>query len=64
MEGILEGLLYVQGDLGLTLEQVMDILELDIEESKKLIYELKQIYENENRGLRINYLGNTIKLTT
>ena len=64
MIAVLEGLLYVQGDLGLTLEQVMDILEVDIEEAKRLIYELKQKYENEERGLRINYLGNTFKLTT
>lgn len=64
MLAVLEGLLYVQGDLGLTIEQVMDILEIDNEEAKRLIYELKQSYENENRGLRINYLGNTFKLTT
>ena len=30
MEGILEGLLYVQGDLGITLEQICDILEISI----------------------------------
>lgn len=64
MIAILEGLLYVQGDLGLTIEQVTDILGVDTEEAKRLIYELKQSYENENRGLRINYLGNTFKLTT
>ena len=64
MEGILEGLLYVQGDIGLTLEQVMDILNISEEDAKTLIYKLKNSYENENRGLRINYLGNTFKLTT
>ena len=64
MIAVLEGLLYVQGDLGLTIEQVTDILEIDNEEAKRLIYELKQSYEEENRGLRINYLGNTFKLTT
>ena len=64
MEGILEGLLYVQGDEGLTLKQVMSILSLDEEQAKKLIYTLKNNYEKEDRGLRINYLGNTFKLTT
>ena len=29
MKGIIEGLLYVQGDQGLTIEQVSDILEID-----------------------------------
>ena len=64
MLAILEGLLYVQGDIGLTIEQVMDILEIDMDKAKELVYELKQNYEEENRGLRINYLGNTFKLTT
>ena len=64
MEGILEGLLYVQGDLGITLEQICDILEIDDNKAKELVYNLKLSYENDNRGLRINYLGNTIKLTT
>ena len=64
MKGIVEGLLYVQGDLGLTIEQVSDILEISNEEAKELIMSLKQDYINEDRGLRINYLGNTFKLTT
>ena len=64
MKGIIEGLLYVQGDLGLTIEQVSDILEIDSEEAKKLILELKQDYIDNDRGLRINYLGNSFKLTT
>ena len=64
MEGILEGLLYVQGDTGLTLKEVMSILNLDEEEAKNLVYKLKLNYESEDRGLRLNYLGNTFKLTT
>ena len=51
MEGILEGLLYVQGDSGLTLKEVMSILELNEEEAKNLVYKLKTSYEEENRGL-------------
>ncbi len=64
MEGIIEGLLYVQGDLGLTIKQIEDILEIPEEEVKRLVLSLKNYYEENNRGLRINYLGNTIKLTT
>lgn len=64
MEGILEGLLYVQGDTGLTLKEVMSILNLEEEDAKNLVYKLKLNYEQENRGLRLNYLGNTFKLTT
>ena len=64
MEGIIEGLLYVQGNLGLTINQIEDILEIPEEEAKRLVLNLKNYYEENNRGLRINYLGNTIKLTT
>jgi len=64
MKGIIEGLLYVQGDIGLTLEQVSDILEVDNEEAKELILSLKQDYIEQDRGLRINFLGNSFKLTT
>ena len=44
MEGVLEGLLYVQGDNGLTLKEIMSILSLDEEEAKKLVYQLKVHY--------------------
>ena len=64
MEGILEGLLYVQGDNGLTLKEVMSILGISESEAKELVYKLKISYENANRGLRLNHLGNTFKLTT
>ena len=64
MEGILEGLLYVQGDEGLTINQVMSILGLSEDDAKKLVYKLKSDYEHDDRGLRINFMGNIFKLTT
>ena len=62
MESIIEGLLYVQGDLGLTLNQIEDILEIDEEKAKELVLNLKNYYVENNRGLRINFLGNNIKV--
>lgn len=64
LEAVLEGLLFVVGEEGLTLTQIKDILELNDEEAKNLIHSLKEKYEEENRGIRINFLGNTFKLTT
>lgn len=64
MEAILEGLLYVQGDLGLTIDQVMDVLEISEEAAKELVLKLKESYEQETRGLRINFIANSFKLTT
>ena len=64
MEGIVEGLLYVQGDIGITIGQIMEIMEIDENKAKEIILNLKNYYDENNRGLRINFLGNTIKLTT
>lgn len=64
MQEVIEGLLYVQGDLGLTIKQIEDILEIDEKTAKDLVLGLKSYYDENKRGLRINFLGNTIKLTT
>ena len=60
----LEGLLFVEGDEGLTLDEICDILEIKMEEAKELLLQLKSSYENEERGLRIRFLGESFKLTT
>lgn len=64
MKGIIEGLLYVQGDQGLTIDEVANVLEISNDEAKELVLSLKQDYIDADRGLRINYLGNSFKLTT
>lgn len=63
-KAVLEGLLFVVGEDGLSLEQIEDVLEINEEEAKNLIRELKKDYEGEDRGLRIDFLGNRFKLTT
>lgn len=64
LEGVLEGILFVQGDEGMTLDNICNILEINEEEAKKLLIQLKNDYEDQNRGLRIRFLGNAFKLTT
>lgn len=64
MDGVIEALLYVCGDEGLTLEELSNILEKPIDECKEMVLNLKEKYINEDRGLRINYLGNSFKLST
>ena len=63
-KAILEGLLFVVGDEGLTIDQITDIMNINFDEAKKILIALKNDYEDNNRGIRINYLGNTFKLTT
>ena len=61
---ILEGLLYVVGEEGLTLEQIEQILELEEEAARQLLKDLRKEYESNKRGIRIDFLGNRFKLTT
>ena len=63
-KAVLEGLLFVVGEDGLTIDQIVDVLEIDEESAKALIMELKKDYEDDSRGLRIDFLGNRFKITT
>lgn len=64
MKAVIEGLLFISGDEGLTLDQLKDILEIDINQLKILIKELYKDYEQDNRGIKMELLGNHFKLTT
>ena len=64
MKAILEGLLFVVGDDGITINEICNILEINENEAKELVLSLKNDYLSEERGLRIDYLGNSLKLTT
>ncbi|MBR3211457.1 MAG: SMC-Scp complex subunit ScpB [Bacilli bacterium] len=64
MKAVLEGLLFVVGEDGLTINQIEDVLEVDEDTAKGLVMELKKDYEDESRGLRIDFLGNRFKITT
>ena len=63
-KAILEGILFIVGDEGITLDEIKNILDVNDDEIKSLLMELKKDYENADRGLRISYLGNSFKLTT
>ena len=62
--GILEGLLFVVGDDGLSFDQIIDILDVSLEEAKDLVLSLKREYEDNKHGIQIAYLGDKIKLAT
>lgn len=64
MKAALEGLLFISGDDGITIKQIMEILEIDQNAAKSLIQELYQDYVNENRGIKLEFLGEHFKLTT
>ena len=62
--GVLEGLLFVVGDEGLTLEQIEEILEISEEEAKEVVRLLRSRYEGNEYGIQLSFLGNAFKLTT
>ena len=62
--GVLEGLLFVVGDEGVSLEDICKTLEIKEDEAKELLTELKSEYERDDHGLKISFLGNVFKLTT
>lgn len=64
MKAVIEGLLFLCGNEGLSIEQISNIIESDAEETKKLIKELYEDYKNSDRGIQLEFLGNRFKLTT
>ena len=62
--GILEGILFVVGDEGITLSDLSETLGVDVNQTKAILKELQSEYEKDNRGIRISFLGDAFKLTT
>ena len=61
---ILEGLLFVVGDEGITLDAICEILDIKKKEAQELLKNLREEYNKEERGIRISFIGETFKLTT
>ncbi len=64
MQGILEGLLFIGGDEGVTIDKVKEVLEIDDEKLNYLINNLKESYEGADRGICLEQAGDTLKLVT
>lgn len=64
MIDVLEAILFAVGDEGLSLEDIIEILEVEKKEAQKLIDELKENYSSDSRGIELSMLGNKYKLTT
>lgn len=62
---ILESLLYIQGDAGLTLEQVKLVFNLNnVIEAKKVMQDFHKAYNSEDRGLKVVVYDEIYKLAT
>ena len=64
MKAVVEGLLFLSGEDGLTISEISTIIEKNEDEVKSIIKELYNDYESSDRGIMIEYLGDHYKLTT
>ena len=62
--GILEGLLFVTGEDGLSKEEIGKLLELEANDVSKLLDDFSLKLKSDDRGLKLVLLGNKYKLTT
>ncbi|MCD4839777.1 SMC-Scp complex subunit ScpB [Neobacillus sedimentimangrovi] len=61
---ILESLLFAAGDEGLSLKQIVEVMDVDELKAREIIDELKQEYESKNRGIMLVQLADTYQLAT
>ena len=62
--GVLEGLLFIVGDDGITIDKIKEILEISEEEAYKNIELLKEKYSSVDSGLTITKFGDYYRLAT
>ncbi|HYK74644.1 MAG TPA: SMC-Scp complex subunit ScpB [Pseudoneobacillus sp.] len=62
--GIVESLLFAAGDEGLSLKQIINVLEVDEQLAEEIVHNLQASYENQNRGITIVELAGTYQLAT
>lgn len=63
-EAILEGVLFVSGDDGITKDKIISILEISDDMFEKVLDKLTVEYNKSNRGLMIKKYGDRYKLVT
>ncbi|API90448.1 MULTISPECIES: SMC-Scp complex subunit ScpB [Virgibacillus] len=64
LKAIVEGLLFASGNEGITVKQLSDVLEVTEATVELVLDELKQEYENTDRGIRIMQAHEVFHLTT
>lgn len=64
LKSIIEGLLFMAGDEGLTKRQLADILELDADFASELVYDLQRDLQREERGIQITEVASAYRMTT
>lgn len=64
LKSVLEGLLFIAGDEGLSIDELKYVLSIDKKSCLELVEELMNDLENEERGIRINKIDKVYKFVT
>jgi segregation and condensation protein B len=64
LKSIIEGLLFMAGEEGLTKRQLADIMSIDGDYAEELVLDLQRDLEREERGVQIGIFAGTFRLTT
>lgn len=64
IKAVVEGLIFVSGEDGITLDKLIEITEKSKDEINNIIKELFNDYNNDSHGIQIEFLGNNFKFTT
>jgi segregation and condensation protein B len=64
MKALIEGLLFIKGSDGLSLDELNDITGYEKNDIKKVLKELYDDMSSDDRGIQLELLGNKYKLTT
>ena len=64
LHGVLEGILFVVGDEGISLEQLRKVLNISDNKINDLLSDLMDDYDSSKRGFKIKCFGNKYKLIT
>ncbi|MGG1313517.1 SMC-Scp complex subunit ScpB [Cohnella laeviribosi] len=64
LKSVLEGLLFVSGDEGISVKTMADVVEMDAEVVLDVLRDLQSDFVRQNRGLRISEVAGGFRLTT
>jgi segregation and condensation protein B len=64
IKAIIEGLLFVTGDDGMTYEQLAEVIELEVDTIKDVVNDLEATYKEQERGLQIVEVGGAFRFQT
>ncbi|MFC4599127.1 SMC-Scp complex subunit ScpB [Cohnella hongkongensis] len=64
LKSVLEGLLFVSGDEGISAKTAAEVVETDVEVVKDVLKDLQKEFVKKNRGLRIAEVAGGYRLTT